>query len=130
MSFSYFSKSPTAIDKLITKIIFEGSKRLRAKRVVSKNKGTAREKAILSVKSSLKRKKKNELISIFINIITKRLEGEVRKTKVAIKLKIKSKKSAFFPNFSLASAISFYYNRKLWLKSLKLKKLKKTLIKN
>lgn len=46
-----------AIDRLMINIRFKGSKSLRAKREIIKNKGRVRQKAILIVKNSLKRKK-------------------------------------------------------------------------
>ncbi len=46
-----------AIDRLMTNIRFKGSKSLRARREIIKNKGIVRKKAILIVKNSLKRKK-------------------------------------------------------------------------
>lgn len=46
-----------AIDRLMINIRFKGSKSLRAKREIIKNKGIVRQKAILIVKNSLERKK-------------------------------------------------------------------------
>lgn len=46
-----------AIDRLMINIKFKGSKSLRARRELIKNKGIVRKKAILIVKNSLKRKK-------------------------------------------------------------------------
>lgn len=46
-----------AIDRLMTKIKFKGSKSLRAKREIIRKKGVVKKKAILIVKNSLKRKK-------------------------------------------------------------------------
>lgn len=113
---NYFIKSPTAIDRLMINIKFKGSKSLRAKREVIKNKGIIRKKAILLVKNILNTKKKNKLITIFIIIIIRRLEGVVTKANKIIKPKISSKKISFFGKISLASLIGFNYNGKLWLK--------------
>lgn len=105
-----------AIDRLMINIKFKGSKSLRDKRVIIKNKGKVKKKAILLIKNILNRNRKNKLIIIFIIIIIRRLEGVVRKAKEIIKPKINSKKTSFFPNLPVASLISFYYNRKLWSK--------------
>lgn len=53
---NYFIKSPTAIDRLITKIIFRGSNCLRDKRVKIKNIGRAAAKANLFVRNNLNKK--------------------------------------------------------------------------
>lgn len=49
--------NPTAIDRLMVNIRFKGSKSLRAKREIIKNKGKVKEKASFLGKKSLKRKK-------------------------------------------------------------------------
>ncbi|KKP60239.1 MAG: hypothetical protein UR54_C0016G0004 [Candidatus Roizmanbacteria bacterium GW2011_GWA2_34_18] len=97
-------------------IRFKGSKSLRARKKTIKNIGKVKAKAILIVKNILNIKKKNKLIITFINIIIKKLEGVTKKAKEIITPKIISKKISFFGKTSLASLISFYYNRKLWLK--------------
>lgn len=59
-----------AIDRLMVNIRFKGSKSLRAKKKIIKNKGIVRKKAILLVKNSLKRKKIIRDISEFKDKIT------------------------------------------------------------
>jgi len=105
-----------AIDRLITNTRFNGSRSLSAKREIIKNKGIVRKKAILLVKNILNRKKKKTPTNIFIIIIVRKLEGVVNIAKEMIILRSNAKKISFFPYFSLASLISFYYNWKLWLK--------------
>jgi len=53
----YLNKNETAKIREIIKIKFKGSRSLRAKREITKNKGKVKKKAVLIVKNSLKRKK-------------------------------------------------------------------------
>ena len=112
----YFISSPTAIDRLMAKIRFNGSRSLRDKRVTIKNIGKVIIRASFFVRNILNRKKKKKPIIIFIIVIIKRFAGAVKNAKEIIKPKISNKKISFFPNFPVASLISFYYNGKLWLK--------------
>ena len=105
-----------AIDRLMINIRFKGSKSLRTRREIIKNKGRVRKKAILLVKNILNRKKKKTPTSVFIIMMVRKLEGVVNIAKEMIILRSNAKKISFFPYFSLASLISFYYNWKLWLK--------------
>ncbi len=105
-----------AIDRLMTSVRFSGSKSLRARREIIKNKGRVRKKAILLVKNILNRKKKKTPTNIFIIIMVRKLEGVVNIAKEMIILKNNVKNISFFPYFSLASPIGFNYNWKLWLK--------------
>jgi hypothetical protein len=64
----------------------------------------------------LNKKKKKELISIFIININARFVGEDVRAKRTINPKLKIRKIDFFQYFPVASIIDFNYNRKLWLK--------------
>lgn len=84
--------------------------------MIIKNTGKAAVKASLFVKNILSNKKKKRLITIFINMITGKVEGGTKNDKVTIKIKIDNKKISFFPNLPVACIIHFNYNRKLWSK--------------
>lgn len=95
---------------------FNGSKSLSDNNVTIKNIGKVNVNASLLTVKVLNKKKKKVLTIIFIIIITKILEGDIRKAKQVIKPKIKLKNISFFPYFSLACIMTFNYNRFLWLK--------------
>ena len=91
-------------------IRFKGSKSLRARREIIKNKGRVRKKAILLVKNILNRKKKKTPTSVFIIMMVRKLEGVVNMAKEMIILRNNPKNIIFFPNFPVASPIDFNYN--------------------
>ncbi|EKE14646.1 MAG: hypothetical protein ACD_12C00366G0002 [uncultured bacterium] len=73
----------------------------------------------------LNKKKKKELTIMFIITIVMILDGDIKKAKESIKLKINSKNINFFQYFPVACIIIFNYNRYLWQKLIKKRKLKK-----
>lgn len=126
-TFNYLINNMTAIEKKIIKIKFKGSKSLIDKRTRIKNIGNVKENANFMFKKILNKKKKKELISIFIINIKGKFAGEVVKANRTINPKLKIRKIDFFQYFPVASIINFNYNRKLWLKLKKIKRRKKLL---
>lgn len=73
----YLISNPTAIDRLITKIKFNGSKSLKESKVIIKKIGKVIVKAYFFAKKNLNIKKKKELTSMFIIKIMERFIGGI-----------------------------------------------------